>query len=538
MKILLTAFIILCAFGSGFAESKNEELEYFLYVEVTAFQIYGNGESLNLPIFTEVVSSDEIVYQVDVAEYYYSKLSRLYDFKRFEMKNFNFWTGFANPGMIINDGAPIYRYHPQHYEFELTMDLFDGKTGSFTARTALKPDPSQAEPAIRHHRFDIPTTQSASIGGLYDEYHNRGFLFIISLDAVEKTEDMNDVKTALEAYRTTVGDSLFESKKAPGGKGAYPAIGVEPLAALPPAYPAAPAPVNVPEIRTQKMYEELLESLPEIQASIEEDIKHVREMFEEEWPEYEAKLMEKVAEIEEAYVELMREHEEELIEEEERLEKSERSREREMAGERARIAEDKARLKEDLARMEKDRIRMHEDRARAEHEKAELEHYRHLKEAQQEYLKQLKRDLPRLQERFEEQLPELDEEFLEQLTEIKEAIKEEYLETVEELSDKVVSAMFVEYTTPPAPEGGYKALQASIKYPEEMREAGIEGLVVVRAYIETTGTVSSLKVVKSTHEGLNQAAIDAFQSVRFIPAMSGEDPVGVYVAVPFKFRLD
>jgi len=75
------------------------------------------------------------------------------------------------------------------------------------------------------------------------------------------------------------------------------------------------------------------------------------------------------------------------------------------------------------------------------------------------------------------------------------------------------------------------------KYPEEARDAGIEGKVIVVVVIGEDGSVTEAKVMKSVHELLDKAALDAATQMTFTPAYIDGTPVKVQMAVPYQFTL-
>ncbi len=108
-------------------------------------------------------------------------------------------------------------------------------------------------------------------------------------------------------------------------------------------------------------------------------------------------------------------------------------------------------------------------------------------------------------------------------------------EPPEEDEDQIV---FVAYDEPPAPIGGFRAIQRKLKYPEIARKAGIEGTVIVYAKISKNGEVINTKIVKPLgNSGCNEAAVEAIKAVKWKPAMQRDKPVTVWVSVPVKFRL-
>jgi periplasmic protein TonB len=85
------------------------------------------------------------------------------------------------------------------------------------------------------------------------------------------------------------------------------------------------------------------------------------------------------------------------------------------------------------------------------------------------------------------------------------------------------------------PRGGY---QAKPRYPDSVRRRGIEGTVVVKAYVTQQGRVEGVQVEQSAgHPDLDQAAVEAVGRWRFEPAHCGRQPVAMWVSIPVKFML-
>jgi protein TonB len=75
-------------------------------------------------------------------------------------------------------------------------------------------------------------------------------------------------------------------------------------------------------------------------------------------------------------------------------------------------------------------------------------------------------------------------------------------------------------------------------YPEIAQEAGIEGVVVVQAFIDERGRVKETLILKGVpNTGLNEAAMDAIRRTKFHPAEQRERPVAVWISIPVNFRL-
>ena len=73
-------------------------------------------------------------------------------------------------------------------------------------------------------------------------------------------------------------------------------------------------------------------------------------------------------------------------------------------------------------------------------------------------------------------------------------------------------------------------------YPDRSRARGEEGLVVVTALVDTTGTVERTVVVTSD-PSFDESAVQAVEQWRFKPARVNGRPVAVWVAVPIKFSM-
>ena len=77
------------------------------------------------------------------------------------------------------------------------------------------------------------------------------------------------------------------------------------------------------------------------------------------------------------------------------------------------------------------------------------------------------------------------------------------------------------------------------RYPDILKSAGVEGEVVVAFTVDTTGRadVSTLKILKSTHELFAAAVRTALPSMRFLPAEVGGKKVKQLVQQPFVFNI-
>jgi periplasmic protein TonB len=85
------------------------------------------------------------------------------------------------------------------------------------------------------------------------------------------------------------------------------------------------------------------------------------------------------------------------------------------------------------------------------------------------------------------------------------------------------------------PRGGYQYRPA---YPSRARRLGIQGTTLLHVLVSEHGRVAEVIVKESAgHPDLDRAAADAVRRWQFEPARSGDDPVGMWVQLPFEFRL-
>lgn len=102
-------------------------------------------------------------------------------------------------------------------------------------------------------------------------------------------------------------------------------------------------------------------------------------------------------------------------------------------------------------------------------------------------------------------------------------IEEEALPSPDEFIPVEEQPVIVEFKTP--------------EYPRMAREAGIEGVVTVRALVGKDGKVRDAILGKGVHQLLDEAAIAAAKECVFKPAIQNKNPVAVWVAIPFNFHL-
>jgi periplasmic protein TonB len=86
------------------------------------------------------------------------------------------------------------------------------------------------------------------------------------------------------------------------------------------------------------------------------------------------------------------------------------------------------------------------------------------------------------------------------------------------------------------PSGGY---QVKPRYPDSARRRGVEGTVIIKAYVTEQGRVEQVQVEQSAgHEDLDASAVEAVGRWRFQPAWRGRQAVAMWVSIPVRFELN
>jgi protein TonB len=89
----------------------------------------------------------------------------------------------------------------------------------------------------------------------------------------------------------------------------------------------------------------------------------------------------------------------------------------------------------------------------------------------------------------------------------------------------------------PSPVGGLKSLQEKVHYTEIARRAGVEGTVFIGARIDKNGNVVDAFVKKGLGGGLDEEALNAVKSIKFLPGKQRGKAVNVKTVIPIKFIL-
>jgi TonB family protein len=80
---------------------------------------------------------------------------------------------------------------------------------------------------------------------------------------------------------------------------------------------------------------------------------------------------------------------------------------------------------------------------------------------------------------------------------------------------------------------------AKPRYPETLRQSGIDGRVLVQFSVDTTGRVdlNSVRVLQSTHDLFTQSVRTALASFRFRPAEVNGKRTAALAEMPFEFQI-
>jgi|GEM_PF-902202 len=75
-------------------------------------------------------------------------------------------------------------------------------------------------------------------------------------------------------------------------------------------------------------------------------------------------------------------------------------------------------------------------------------------------------------------------------------------------------------------------------FPEDLRKAGIEGVVQLELLIGAEGRVLKIRVLKAPDRRLASAAVEAARKSLFNPGMMGDRAVPVTIKIPYRFVLE
>ena len=106
-----------------------------------------------------------------------------------------------------------------------------------------------------------------------------------------------------------------------------------------------------------------------------------------------------------------------------------------------------------------------------------------------------------------------------------------------EEKEEAEPVFFVAVEEMPQPIGGIAAIQKRIKYPEIARRAGVQGRVFVKAFVDETGNVFKVELIKGIGAGCDDEALKAVKETKFKPGKQRGKPVKVQVSIPILFKI-
>jgi len=90
----------------------------------------------------------------------------------------------------------------------------------------------------------------------------------------------------------------------------------------------------------------------------------------------------------------------------------------------------------------------------------------------------------------------------------------------------------------PKPLGGPSEIFSKVIYPEDAKRLKIEGIVIVKAFVNELGDVTKTEVTKSIGSGCDDAAMKAVTDTKFFPAKLNGQIVKAQLIIPVKFKLE
>ena len=108
---------------------------------------------------------------------------------------------------------------------------------------------------------------------------------------------------------------------------------------------------------------------------------------------------------------------------------------------------------------------------------------------------------------------------------------------VEEDTPEAEPEIFVVVEEQPKPIGGMASIYKHITYPDMARRAGVEGMVVLEFVVDERGDVSDARIIKGVGAGLDEAALEAVNKVKFTPGRQRGKAVKVRMTLPITFKL-
>lgn len=105
------------------------------------------------------------------------------------------------------------------------------------------------------------------------------------------------------------------------------------------------------------------------------------------------------------------------------------------------------------------------------------------------------------------------------------------------LSEEIPDAgVFIPFEVPPQPLPDFSPQP---EYPAIAQKAGTSGKVVAQVYVDKSGNVKKWKIISAKPEnlGFEEEVEKVIEKWKFTPAIQQGNPVGVWIAIPFTFKV-
>ena len=115
--------------------------------------------------------------------------------------------------------------------------------------------------------------------------------------------------------------------------------------------------------------------------------------------------------------------------------------------------------------------------------------------------------------------------------------------TAQEDKDKDEIIGFNQFTKEPEFPGGtdslYKFLESNLKYPEDAKKDSIQGRVICRFTIDTDGSITDIRVLRSVHPSLDAEAVRVISAMpKWVPAETDGKKTRCKFVFPVVFKMD
>ncbi len=72
--------------------------------------------------------------------------------------------------------------------------------------------------------------------------------------------------------------------------------------------------------------------------------------------------------------------------------------------------------------------------------------------------------------------------------------------------------------------------------PDSLKKENIQGTVLVECLIDTLGRVKTTRIIKTSNNKLNKAALETVEAYRFLPAQQNNKKINFIMVIPIKYE--